>query len=78
MPITLTGTRCARRGCTRPEWKDALCARCWRLGHMFGKDPRLFALEPLDGWAGPQDAPELPWDRAGIELFGEPPPAGSP
>ena len=32
VPIAYTGAVCARRGCPRPEWKDGLCGRCWRLG----------------------------------------------
>lgn len=56
-----TGPICARRGCTRPPWKDSLCARCWRLGDMFGKDPKMFAYEPLHGYRDERDAVALPW-----------------
>ena len=63
VPIVYTGSSCARRGCTRPDWKDGLCNRCWRLARMFGKDPALFAYEPLDGWRDARDAVALPWDR---------------
>jgi hypothetical protein len=62
MPIVSVGPVCARRGCTRPEWKDGLCARCWRLAALFGRDPGLFAYEPLDGYADERDAVPLPWD----------------
>jgi len=61
MPIVSVGPVCARRGCTRPEWKDRLCARCWRLAALFGRDPRLFAYEPLDGYTDERDAVPLPW-----------------
>jgi len=63
MPITLVGPLCARRGCRRPDWKDGLCHACWRLAHLFGKDPRLFAYEPLRGYADERDAVALPWAR---------------
>ena len=36
--------------------------RCWRLARLFGKDPGLFAYEPLDGYRGPRDAVPLPWE----------------
>lgn len=63
MPIIFTGPVCARRGCGRPIWKDELCNPCWRLAYMFGKDPRLFAYHPLDGYADDRDAMPLPWER---------------
>jgi hypothetical protein len=63
VPIIFTGSTCARRDCGRPDWKDGLCSRCWRLAHLFGKDPRLFAYEPLNGYADARDAVELPWER---------------
>jgi hypothetical protein len=62
VPIVSTGPVCTRRDCTRPDWKDGLCSRCWRLAHLFGKDPALFACEPLNGYRDARDAPELPWD----------------
>jgi hypothetical protein len=62
MPIAFTGPLCDRRDCGRPLWKDGLCVRCWRLARLFGKDPRLFAYEPLTGWADDRDAVPLPWD----------------
>jgi len=80
--VVTSGKVCARRGCGRPIWKDALCVRCWRLCHLFGKDVRLFAYEPLDGYRDERDAVELPWERweqeAGargggvVDLFAEP------
>jgi hypothetical protein len=63
VPIRFTGPPCTRRGCSRPLWKDDLCSRCWRLAELFGKDKRLFAYEPLDGWSSARDAVEMPWDR---------------
>ena len=63
MPITFVGQVCARRGCSRPHWKDGLCNRCWRFAKLFGKDPRMLAYAPLDGYRGGQDAIELPWDE---------------
>jgi hypothetical protein len=30
---------------------------------MFGKDPALFAYEPLDGYRDERDAVALPWER---------------
>ena len=70
MPIVHTGPTCARRGCSRPDWKDGLCSRCWRLATLFGRDPGLFAYEPLDGWRDARDAPALPWERC--DLLGPP------
>ena len=70
MPIAYTGPTCARRDCARPVWKDALCVRCWRLARLFGKDPRLFAYEPLEGWTDDRDAVALPWERLERELLG--------
>jgi hypothetical protein len=63
MPVVSIGPTCGRRGCARPEWKDRLCARCWRLAQLFGRDPHLFAYEPLHGYADARDAVELPWDE---------------
>src|SRR3954453_19672116 len=63
VPIAYTGLLCARRGCSRPDWKDGLCSRCWRLAALFGKEPRLFAYEPLNGYADARDAVARPWDR---------------
>jgi hypothetical protein len=62
VPITSIGPACARRGCSFPLWKDTLCNRCWRLATMFGKDPLLFAYQPLDGYRDERDAVELPWE----------------
>ncbi len=62
MPIAYTGSICERRDCARPCWKDGLCVRCWRLAYLFGKDPALFAYEPLHGWTDARDAVPLPWD----------------
>jgi hypothetical protein len=62
VPIAFTGSTCARRDCTRPVWSDGLCGRCWRLAKLFGKDPRLFAYEPLNGYADARDAVALPWE----------------
>jgi hypothetical protein len=42
---------------------------------MFGKDPRLFAYEPLHGWSGEKDTIPLPWDRLERDLLGEEPDA---
>ena len=72
MPIAYTGPTCARRDCSRPEWKDGLCGRCWRLAAFFGKDPRMFAYEPLHGYEGARDAVALPWDRLERELLSAP------
>jgi len=77
VPIAYTGSICARRDCSRPEWKDGLCGRCWRLAAFFGKDPRMFAYEPLHGYAGDRDAVALPWDRLERELLGAPPAPGA-
>jgi hypothetical protein len=63
VPITFVGPLCARRGCGRPHWKDGLCARCWRFAELFGKDPRMLAYKPLDGYADGRDAVELPWEQ---------------
>jgi hypothetical protein len=63
VPIAFTGSTCARRDCTRPVWSDGLCGRCWRLGKLFGKDPWMFAYEPLNGYADERDAVALPWER---------------
>ena len=63
MPVTYVGPRCARRGCSRPDWRQGLCHACWRLAHMFGKDPRMFAYKPLDDYADDRDSVALPWER---------------
>jgi hypothetical protein len=76
VPIAYTGSTCTRRGCPRPDWADGLCVRCWRLARLFGKDPRMFAYEPLDGWKDTRDAVALPWERLERELLGAPPAAG--
>jgi hypothetical protein len=60
VPIGFSGPLCARRDCSRPEWKDGLCNRCWRPPRLFGKDPHLFAYEPLNGYRDARDA-EAPW-----------------
>jgi hypothetical protein len=73
MPVVSVGPRCARRGCRLPEWEDGLCGRCWRLARMFGKDPRLFAYEPLHGYRDDTDAVPLPWDQLEQALLGDPP-----
>jgi hypothetical protein len=72
VPIAFTGSTCARRDCSRPEWKDGLCGRCWRLATFFGKDPRMFAYEPLQGWSDGRDTVALPWERLERELLGAP------
>ncbi|MGI8440698.1 MAG: hypothetical protein ACR2NV_11000 [Thermoleophilaceae bacterium] len=48
-----------------------------------GKDPHMFAYEPLHGWGHDRDAVELPWERweqeaatsgrGVVDLFAEPP-----
>jgi hypothetical protein len=63
MPITYRGPFCARRGCRRPEWEAGLCNACARLARLFGKDPALFAYEPLHGYGDERDAVALPWAR---------------
>jgi hypothetical protein len=63
VPITFVGQVCARRGCSRPHWKDGLCNRCWRFAQLFRKDPRMLAYKPLDAYAGGTDAVELPWEE---------------
>ncbi|HWT25021.1 MAG TPA: hypothetical protein VN213_16085 [Solirubrobacteraceae bacterium] len=63
MAIHFVGPLCSRYGCSRPDWKDGLCHACWRLGRLFGKDPELFAYEPLHGYRDDRDAVPLPWDR---------------
>ena len=62
VPIKLVGPRCPRRGCGRPAFKDGLCARCWRLATMFGRDPRLFAHQPLHAYRDDRDAVAIDWD----------------
>lgn len=81
MPFTYLGPLCARRGCSRPEHEDGLCARCRRLAHFFSKHPELLAYEPMHGYKDDRDAIELPWERweqegkRGVaDLFAEPPP----
>jgi hypothetical protein len=49
--------------CSRPDWTDGLCSRCWRVCRLFGRDPRLFTYEPLDGYRDERDAVGLPWER---------------
>jgi hypothetical protein len=63
VPISFVGDVCARRGCSRPHWKDGLCARCWRFAELFGKDPRMLAYKPVGAYSGGKDAVELPWDE---------------
>jgi hypothetical protein len=63
VPIALTGPLCRRRDCRRPEWKDGLCNRCWRLARLFGKDPLMFAYQPLGGYTDQRDADQLPWEE---------------
>jgi hypothetical protein len=60
--IDWIGPVCARRGCQRTLWKAGLCGPCWRLCHMFGKDPLMFAYAPLDGYGDERDAVGLPWE----------------
>lgn len=53
---------------------------------MFGKDPDMFAYEPLDGYRGERDSVALPWGalegearergRGVADVLAEPPPAG--
>ncbi len=62
MPITFIGPVCARPGCRCTIWKDRLCANCWRLARLFGKDTEMFAYQPLDGYRDERDAVELPWE----------------
>jgi hypothetical protein len=76
VPIAYTGSTCARRDCSRPAWKDSLCGRCWRLAQLFGRDPRMFAYEPLHGYADARDAVALPWDGLESDLLGPPPASG--
>ena len=61
------GPYCARRGCLGPAWQDELCPACWRLARMFGRDPRMFAFEPLHGYVDERDAVELPWGELARE-----------
>ena len=63
MPIRSVGAVCARRGCPRPVWRGELCQACWRLARMFGKEPQMFAYQPLDGYRARDDAVTLPWER---------------
>ena len=37
--------------------------RCWRLARLFGKDPGLFAYEPVSGYSDEREAVELPWEE---------------
>ena len=72
MPITLVGQTCARRGCSRPHYKDGLCGRCWRFARLFHKDPAMLAYMPLNGYAGARDAVEVPWEELDLaKLLGE-------
>jgi hypothetical protein len=70
VPIAFTGPICARRDCPRPDWRDGLCVRCWRLARLFGRDPGMFAYEPLNGYGDARDTVALPWDRLERELLG--------
>jgi hypothetical protein len=72
VPIAFTGSTCARRDCPRPLWSDGLCVRCWRLARLFGKDPRMFAYEPLNGWTDACDTVSLPWAELERDLLGAP------
>jgi hypothetical protein len=55
---------------------------------MFGKNPEMFAYEPLNGYRHERDAVELPWEsweqeagadgRGVADLFGQPRPTGRP
>jgi hypothetical protein len=72
VPIAFTGPTCARRGCPRPDWSDGLCVRCWRLARLFGRDPRMFAYEPLNGWADARDTVALPWGELERDLLAAP------
>jgi hypothetical protein len=63
VPIEFVGEVCARRGCGRPHWKDGLCSRCWRFARLFGKDPRMLAYMPLDGFRGEKDAIAWRWEE---------------
>jgi hypothetical protein len=67
MGIRFVGPLCARRDCRRPEWEDGLCVACRRLARLFGKDPGLFAYEPLRGYRDERDAVPLPWERLEAE-----------
>jgi hypothetical protein len=88
MPIVHIGPTCARRGCARPDWRDGLCSRCRRLCRLFGREPGLFACEPLDNYRDERDAVALPWERweeraraegvALADLLGQPPPDPAP
>jgi len=88
VPIAFTGSVCARRDCSRPEWKDGLCGRCWRLARLFRRDPLMFAYEPLNGYADARDAVSLPWAElerraaargvALADLLAEPPDPAAP
>ena len=65
MPIVSSGPLCARRGCRRPDWRrgHGLCHACTRLARLFGRDPALFAYEPLDGYRDERDTVAFAWDR---------------
>ncbi|MBA2430322.1 MAG: hypothetical protein H0V55_11450 [Thermoleophilaceae bacterium] len=62
-PITYTGPMCARPDCSRTAWRDGLCVYCWRLAYLFGKDPKMFAYQPLQGYGDERSAVELPWEE---------------
>jgi hypothetical protein len=38
---------------------------------MFGKDPRLFAYEPLHGYRHETDTVPLPWDHLEQDLLAD-------
>jgi len=63
MPIIAMGPVCDRRGCRKPVYEGVLCFDCWRLARMFGRDPAMFALQPLYGWRDEHDAVEVPVER---------------
>jgi hypothetical protein len=63
MTIIRIGPACERPGCNRPVMEFGLCGPCLRLCRAMGRDPELFASEPLRGAAG-HDQPTAPdWDE---------------